>query len=926
MPKLTQIQNAFSAGEISPRLYGRTDIPKYAQAAKTMRNAYPLVHGGARRRQGLRKNGSDIAFGGAETLAVPFAVNSSEAYFVFVSGYDSGSASAVAVHDMRAQLSSLRFTKTGPWPTSELENVRWARFEDSIYFVHPSYPPYRLTRLSSDRSSANAFRFETVPFTHQPAEEIGEWPNASITLAATSGAAVNVTASAACFQTSDVGRYIESAAGRGLITTFTSTTQVTINTGTTTFEGLAIAAELWRISDSPQTTCTPSTTGPIGQTITLTLGAAGWKNLAALAHVGYSVEINGGLVQITAFTSTTVVNAVVRTVLASSSLAAPGGWVLKAPAWTFKPTTKSYPAAVAVYQQRLVLASTAFFPTTLWGSVTGDPLDFSTGAGDEDAFSFVISGATAAVEHLVPVGSLLAFTSQGEIRIDGGIEKPITPTNVNIKPQSNYGCARARPIVVGSEVIFVQAGERKVRAMSYRGDSDSFVSDDLTVLSEHITEGLVRDICYAQDPDSLIWCVLRDGTFISCTYDRANEVMGWARHDTDGHVQCCASLQFSGRSLTALCVQRTNYSGALVPQSVELFDENVSVDGAQYSTTWINPDYSNQNLVITHPYVSRPVPSGHAVAWRSVAGSPLVFPGSASRYFEVTIEVDLPGLVTVGIYDYLSFANWEIDDNYIGKTGLAAWGYCSDGTRRSSAGSAAYAAAFGEGDVIGVAYDSSTGDVTFYKNNVSLGVAFAGTAAPTLRSVVISFDRHLDFFGYEGSKVRVNLGESTFTYTPPASHAAWASSKTTWGSLPWATNAVTGEGKYLGTLPGAGLLTTPLAVREVWQGAPYTTEIVALPPEIGTGTGSSQGNASSAHELILRIYRSAGGTFDGEALPNTPVVGEVPATYTGDYRKTALGWGRTGAGDWDGSLAITHDYPFDFQILALIRRMTANDG
>ena len=45
MPRISTIQTNFTAGEISPRLLGRVDVARYANAVKRMENFYPLVHG-----------------------------------------------------------------------------------------------------------------------------------------------------------------------------------------------------------------------------------------------------------------------------------------------------------------------------------------------------------------------------------------------------------------------------------------------------------------------------------------------------------------------------------------------------------------------------------------------------------------------------------------------------------------------------------------------------------------------------------------------------------------------------------------------------------------------------------------------------------------------------------------------------------------
>ena len=46
------MKNNFSAGELAPTLYTRTDIQQYSNGAKTLKNVIPLVEGGVRKRPG----------------------------------------------------------------------------------------------------------------------------------------------------------------------------------------------------------------------------------------------------------------------------------------------------------------------------------------------------------------------------------------------------------------------------------------------------------------------------------------------------------------------------------------------------------------------------------------------------------------------------------------------------------------------------------------------------------------------------------------------------------------------------------------------------------------------------------------------------------------------------------------------------------
>lgn len=78
---VSTIQNSFSAGEISPSLFGRTDIKKYESGASTMRNFYVNYRGGSSSRAGLAYVGTCKQPGtAAPPRDIPFQFNITQGY------------------------------------------------------------------------------------------------------------------------------------------------------------------------------------------------------------------------------------------------------------------------------------------------------------------------------------------------------------------------------------------------------------------------------------------------------------------------------------------------------------------------------------------------------------------------------------------------------------------------------------------------------------------------------------------------------------------------------------------------------------------------------------------------------------------------------------------------------------------------------
>ena len=206
--------------------------------------------------------------------------------------------------------------------------------------------------------------------------------------------------------------------------------------------------------------------------------------------------------------------------------------------------TGNYPKCVSFFEQRLVFAGTINNPQTLWFSKSGDYENFTTGTADADAMIYTIaSNQVNAIESIKATRTLIVMTTGGEFTVtSGATQDPITPTNLNIRKQSNYGSAGVDAVSVGNSTLFLQRAKRKIRELAYNFDSDSYVAPDLTILAEHITDSGVVQMDYQQEPFSIVWCVRDDGKLVGLTYNRLQDVVAWHGHDFGGTNAKCKSV------------------------------------------------------------------------------------------------------------------------------------------------------------------------------------------------------------------------------------------------------------------------------------------------------------------------------------------------------------------------------------------------
>ena len=204
------------------------------------------------------------------------------------------------------------------------------------------------------------------------------------------------------------------------------------------------------------------------------------------------------------------------------------------------PQTGTYPATVAYFQQRRVYASSLNNPDTYWMSQPGAFLnmDASIPTVDSDA----IVGAPWAqqingIQFLQPMpGGLVVLSGNGAWQLNGGNSAAITPADQDANPQAYNGCSPiVPPIVVNYDILYVQAKGSIVRDLAYNFFVNIYTGTDTTVLSNHLFAGYqILQWAYAEEPYKLIWALRNDGTMLSFTYLKEQEVYAWARHDTNG--------------------------------------------------------------------------------------------------------------------------------------------------------------------------------------------------------------------------------------------------------------------------------------------------------------------------------------------------------------------------------------------------------
>ena len=563
------IQPSFAGGELAPSLYGRVDLGKYQVGLRRARNVFIRPHGGVSNRAGLAFVGETqdpsvvarligFQFSPTQTYTLEFGnqllrfirdgayivetgVNISgatQANPVVVTatahGYANGDHVFISAVNGMTELNGRTFqvasvttntfalqtigsvnvdgtgytaytsggeakrlyTIATPYTAADLFQIRYVQSADVMYLVHPSYVVRKLSRTADDN-----------------------WTLGTVSFAPSIGIPQNVQAT--------------TSVGTGSITYRYHVTAIDAETGEESLPSGVASVD----NDL-------STSGNRNRITWTTLAGAGRYNV-------YRDNLN-----VLGFIGDTVNNEFFDENFAPDvSDTAPESRNPFAGA-------DSYPSAVTFYEQRLAFANTNDNPQTVWlsNSANFENFNVSSPPRDDDAVTVSIYARQVnAIRHLVPLDDLMAFTESVEWRISGASDPGfITPSSIERRPQSYWGCADVPPLVIGNTILFVQEKGSKVRDFGYSFESDGYQGNDLSILAAHLFEGhTIVDWAYAKVPHSVVWAVREDGMLLSFTYQREHQVWAWATHKTDGTFESVTAISEGDEDVLYAVVKRT---------------------------------------------------------------------------------------------------------------------------------------------------------------------------------------------------------------------------------------------------------------------------------------------------------------------------------------------------------------------------------
>lgn len=266
--------------------------------------------------------------------------------------------------------------------------------------------------------------------------------------------------------------------------------------------------------------------------------------------------------------------------------------------WSWQAFSERYgfPLLSAVYNMRLVFASTLEQPQSVWMSRTDDLGNFALGDADDAAIALTMATTTQNPICWMQAqrNRLMLGTCEAEWAIVPGSESAgISPTSKVLSDYGRRGSEGLAALEADDKVLYIERGGGRCMEYGYSIEVDGYRSKDLTVLAPHVLadHGGVRQMTLVRKPDVVAVMALADGQVALCTYNAFHEVNAWHRWVTDGRVlSVCALPDGTSADRLFLLVER---GGRVFVEAVDGESPYVDNGGRDYESVLVTNALGN---------------------------------------------------------------------------------------------------------------------------------------------------------------------------------------------------------------------------------------------------------------------------------------------------------------------------------------------
>lgn len=209
-------------------------------------------------------------------------------------------------------------------------------------------------------------------------------------------------------------------------------------------------------------------------------------------------------------------------------------------------TPSEYPRCSGQFDQRRVFAGSNKNPLKIWMTnpsnqslmMTHTPIQ-----ADDRIEVVAVAEDADMIRHIIGMESLVMLTGSGEMRVMAVNGGALTPMTVGVRAQSYIGANEVKPVIVGSNIVYVAARGGHPRQVIYSDSSASYTSSDLGIRCPHMFDNKnIVDMTITKSPVSMVWAVSSDGMMYVATFLPDQNINAWQRIDVGGKIESVCAV------------------------------------------------------------------------------------------------------------------------------------------------------------------------------------------------------------------------------------------------------------------------------------------------------------------------------------------------------------------------------------------------
>ena len=309
--------------------------------------------------------------------------------------------------------------------------------------------------------------------------------------------------------------------------------------------------------------------------------------------------------------------------------------------------TRGWPRSACFYEGRLVIGGTQSKPQSIFMSKTGAFFDFDVDDGDDDEaiFATISSRKLNDIVDVYPGRNLQIFTSGAEFAVTS---RPVTPSSINIQPQTSHGANKVEVQDVDGSTIFVDRHGKSLLSFLYSFNEDAYTTDDRSVLASHLINQPVDMALLAgtaSDDANWLFIVNTDGTATILNTLRSQDINGFTRWNTSGDIksvcvvddQLFMTVERTVNSVAKLFIERWDFT-YLMDCSIKSVQVAGVIDGLDHLDGESVKAITREGLADKN--------EGYVLSSYTVASGEITLDAS-EQYSLTTYEIGLPFVPTI---------------------------------------------------------------------------------------------------------------------------------------------------------------------------------------------------------------------------------------------------------------------------------------